>query len=181
MRPAERRTVTAGIAISVVSLLLAYGVAPYARRWSERETLVTARTGQLARMRQAVADSAATRAELARVEREVANWPVRTVVAPNREVALSVLQAELKGWADRAGVQLTRLDAGADAAGSSDLEATMVVVADAPGLAALLEGPREGPFAAAVRTLDLRVNPVLRGPSPLMNVTIGVSAPWRRE
>ncbi len=59
--PAERRTVTVGLAVSTLALLLAYGVMPYARRWSERETLIVARAGQLARMREAVADSAATR------------------------------------------------------------------------------------------------------------------------
>jgi len=181
MLPAERRTVTAGIAVSGLALLLAFGVVPYARHWSAREALISARTGQLARMRQAIADSAASRARLARAEREVASWPARFIVAPSREVAISVLQAELRVWADRAGVQLTRLDGGPGSAEAAEIEATMVVVADAPGLAALLDGVREGPYATAVQALDLRVNPVLRGPSPLMNVTIDVRAPWRRE
>ncbi len=181
MLPAERRTVTVGLAVSALALLLAYGVVPYARRWSERETLIAARAGQLARMREAVADSAATRAMLVRTEGEVGGWPVRRIEAPSREVASSVLQAELRGWADGAGVQLTRLDDGTDLAGAADIQATMVIVADAPGLAALLSAVGDGPYAAAVQSLDVRVNPVLRGPSPLLNVTIGVSAPWRRE
>lgn len=181
MLPAERRTVIAGIAVSAIALLLAYGVVPYARRWSEREVLISARAGQLERMRQAIADSAATRMRLARAESEVERWPARVIVAPSRDVAESVLQADLRVRADRAGVQLTRLDGGAESAGAADIAAMIVVVADAPALAALLAGVHEGPYATSIQALDLRVNPVLRGPSPLMNVTIGVSAPWRRE
>lgn len=181
MLPAERRTVITGIAVSALALLMAYGVVPYARRWHEREALISARGGQLARMRQAIADSAVTRTRLARAEGEAEHWPARVIAAPSREVGMSVLQAELRAWTDRAGVQLTRLDGGAEAADSADLAATVTVVADAPGLAALLALVREGPYATAIQALDLRVNPVLRGPSPLMNVTIGVRAPWRRE
>lgn len=168
-----------GAVVSVLALALAFVVAPYVRRWHDREAMIDARASQVARMRQAIADTASTRSLLAQANEASRRWPQRVVAAPNREVAAAVLQAQLKEWADGAGVQLNRIEP--DTAQEGDLAATMVMVADAPGLAGLLDGIATGRSATRVRALDVRVNPVLRGPSPLLNVTLVVAAPWRRE
>jgi hypothetical protein len=179
MQPSERRTIARGATVSAVALALVFGVIPFAHRWGERESLIAARRDQLRRMQQAVADTAAVRRAYAEGVAAAARWPVRMIIARSAEVALAVLQAQLRGWSDRSGVQVSRVESAPTDAG--EVRLTVTAVADAAGLSALLDAARSGPHAVSVRALEAHVNPVLRAPSPLLNVALTIAAPWRHE
>src|SRR4029450_2583993 len=51
LEPRERRTIAVAGAVLGAALILAYGILPYARRWSAREDLIATRAEQVARLR----------------------------------------------------------------------------------------------------------------------------------
>ena len=185
----ERRTLGVGAAVLVLALLLAYGVLPFARRLSAREARIDARTAQLARVRGLIgAESTLAGAVRARESRLGARGP-RPLEARTPALAAAALQTALQSAALASGVQLQRIDVAEprtrDEATSDDstadalpsVTATLVVLGDVHGLAALLDTLRSGSVLAEVTTFGAQATPGPRGES-LLQVTVGVRAPW---
>ena len=182
----ERRTLGIGAVVLVLALLLAYGVVPFARRWSAREALIDARTAQLARVRGLVAaESMLAEAVRARESHPGARGP-RPLESRTPALAAAALQTALQSAVLASGVQLQRIDIADRGEAASDgrsgdtlpsVSAMLVALGDVHGLAALLDALRSGSVLVEVTTFGAQATPGPRGES-LLQLTVGVRAPW---
>lgn len=118
----ERRIIAAGAVVSILALLTAWVVLPFARRWQDREATITAREIQLGQLRSLIQREAATRGGLAARERDRAALRSRLLTGATHALAASEVQAVLQGYADGSRVTLDRVDVVAepgDASGAS--------------------------------------------------------------
>ena len=194
----ERRTVVIGASIVVLSLLVAYVLLPFGRRWQLREIELEgtrARVSELASLsssRRAL-DSAATA-----VERSIAAGGRRVIRARSRALAASALQSFLQDASDASRLVVTRLDVAtgdadatdASAAGdafdrstadgaepSAFIPATLSAHCDITGLADLLAQLRHGPRVVHVERMAVQTNSALRGAPDMLQVTLALRAP----
>lgn len=106
----ERRVVAAGVLVSVLALLVVWGVLPFLRRWQDRETMITERETQLAQMRSLIEGAADTRQGLASRQRDRAALRARLLTGATPALAASSLQALLQEYADGSRIALERVD-----------------------------------------------------------------------
>jgi hypothetical protein len=106
----ERRVVSAGAAVCLLSLLTIWVVLPFARRWQDREEAIVARQGQLGQLRSLVLREAATREGLVVRQKERVALRERLLTGATPALAASNLQGLLQGYADGSRVTLDRVD-----------------------------------------------------------------------
>jgi len=174
----ERRTVIAGVVVSALALLIAFGVLPLARRWSQREALIASSVGQLNRLRSLVDREDELLSLLA--TREQSSAGARSVVT-GRTAALAAasLQSAVQGYALRSRVSVNRLDvAGApDTTGTilPMIPASLSAVGDVYGVSEFLSLLETGPPVVEIREMTIVSNSSLRG--GLLQLSLTLRAP----
>lgn len=174
--PSERRTITWGALVLAAGVAWAVLIAPTGRRWRDREAAIEAARDRVARLRGLEASGPAILAAA-----QAAAAPTAGVLQ-GRTVPLvaSELQSLLQELARTARVSVNRLDVRPpedSAAGTEGtLEASVAATTDIYGLADLLTRLQAHPAALRVASLQVEPNPVLRG--QLLQLSLGVQAPW---
>lgn len=174
----ERRTVIAGIAVSVIALVVAFGALPLASRWSRREAIIASSAERLTRLRSLVVRESDLRNTLDARERGSAG--VRAVVT-GRTPALAAadLQSSIQGYALRSRITVNRLDvAGApDTTGTilPMIPATLAAVGDIHGVSEFLSLLETGTPVVEIRELTIVSNSSLR--NDLLQLSLTLRAP----
>lgn len=179
----DRRALRWG-AVAVACVLLLAAVLPLTRRWMDREALISARRGELARLRgmersegvlRTAVDARALRAA------EYAQRPVRATTAP---LAAGAVQGILQRYADESQLSVSELNVSGEpdstAASLSALPATLIALGDIYGVADLLSRIQHGSTLFDVRELTVQVNPSRRadGGGELLQLTLVIRAPF---
>lgn len=182
IEPRERRTITIAASILVAALAFAYLVLPVARRWSDRESAISAARDRVARLQGLIEQ----RDQLVRVADERAgdaSAPVRVIRGRTTSLAASTLQEALQEYARLSRVSITRLDVASlpDSVANAErgLPATVSAVTDIYGLADLLTRVQRGALLLNIEELSVAPNPVLRG--NLLQLVLTVRAPFILE
>ena len=179
----DRRTLTLG-AVAVACVLAAYALIPVTRQWSDRETLITARRGELARLRGLQEAAPVLRTALATREARAAEFPQRPVRASTAALAAGVLQGVLQRYADESQLSVSELNVSGEpdttAVPLAALPATLIALGDVYGVADLLARVQHGSTLLDVREMTVQVNPARRanGGGELLQLTLVVRAPF---
>ncbi len=179
----DRRTLTWGAGAIACVLLLALAI-PVAKRWGDREALIAARRGELARLNGVKgAESMLRNAVDARASR-AAEYPQRPVAAATAALAAGVLQGVLQRYADESQLSVSELNVSGEpdstAVPLAALPATLIALGDVYGVADLLSRVQNGTTLLEVRELTVQINPARRseGGGELLQVTLTVRAPF---
>jgi hypothetical protein len=189
VRGRERRALSLAAAVLALALLLAYGVLPFARRWSAREAVIATRSAQLARVRGLIASESTLAGAVRDRESRLGVSGPRPIEARTPALAAAGLETALQAAALSSGVQLQQLEVAEQGAPGRDeanggagdalpaVSATLVALGDVHGLAALLDALRRGSVLLEVTTFSAQATPGPRGEA-LLQLTVGVRAPW---
>ena len=179
----DRRTLTLGAAAACCVLMLSAAI-PVARRWAERETLIAARRGELARLRGVQQATPQVLTALAARQARAAEFAQRPISAATAALAAGVLQGILQRYADDSQLSVSELNV----AGEPDttntslaaLPATLIALGDVYGVADLLARVQQGSALLEVREMTIQVNPARRadGGGELLQLTLAVRAPF---
>lgn len=179
IEPRERRTLLLAALVTAVALIVAYGVLPYARRWSAREESITAKREQLARLRWLARNEGRLTQTVAERERLLGAAPRRLIVGESPSLASAELQRTILEMAEGSQLQVQQVDvAGATAeaqAESGEIGARLSAVGDVAGLASFLERLTRGPAYTRLQELDIQPN-AIRG--DLLTLAVSVRAPF---
>jgi hypothetical protein len=182
----DRRALRWGAWASLAVIVVALGL-PTARRFNDREALISTRRAELARWRGiAAAESSLAAAVDARTMR-MTSFTQRPLGAPSEALVSAALQSRLQRYADESQLTVSELNV----AGQQDtlattlpvLPATLVALGDIHGVADLLTRLQRGDALLEVRELTLQVNPARAaiGGGELVQVTVQVHAPYVLE
>ncbi len=134
----ERRVIAGGALVSLLALVVVYGVLPFGRRWSARESAIAAKAEQLARLQVLVEGEVALRETTAQLEEDRDRRAQRLLGGSTEALAASSLQTLLRGYAEQSRVSLDRVDVArefeADSTGLTLVPADLVVRGDVYGL-----------------------------------------------
>ncbi len=179
----ERRTLTWG-AVAVACVLMVWLAIPIAREWSDREALISARRGELARLRGVAGAETYLRSGLDARTTRAAEFPQRPVSAGTAALSAGVLQGVLQRYADESQLSVSELNVSGEpdsaAVQLAALPGTLIALGDVYGVADLLSRVQHGTTLMEVRELTLQVNPSRRadGGGELLQVTLVVRAPF---
>ncbi len=179
LEPRERRTIAAGAGVIAVAAMVVLGILPAARRWSEREQLISATRERLARL-ESIAGRESGLVDAARAwDARLDEAGVRVVRARTVALAASGLQSLVRDYASSSVVSVTRLDAAGlpvvREGTAMALPATISAQGDIYGVADFLRRLQHGPWLLEITDLSIAPNPVLRG--NILQVSIGLLAP----
>jgi predicted component of type VI protein secretion system len=178
IEPRERRTLALAALVSVVALVSAYGVVPFARRWTAREESIAAKREQLARLQWLARNEPRLTRTAEERERALDAGPRRLIVGESANLASAELQRAMLELAEASQLEVQQVDVAnaADAASSAThIGARLTAAGDVVGLAELLERIARGPTFAEVQELDVQPN-AARG--ELLTISVAVRAPW---
>jgi type II secretory pathway component PulM len=181
--PRERRTLTWG-AVAVACVLTLWLAIPVVRQWSDREALITARRGELARLRGVAGAESFLRTALDARRARAAESSQRPVGAGTAALAAGVLQGVLQRYADESQLSVSELNVSGEpdstAVPLAALPGTLIALGDVYGVADLLSRVQHGTTLMEVRELTVQVNPSRRadGGGELLQVTLVVRAPF---
>ena len=179
----DRRTLSWG-AVAIVCVLLLAAAIPIVRQWTDREALITARRGELARFSGMKQAESMLRTAVERRTARVAEYPQRPVTAATAALAAGVLQGELQRYADASQLTVSELNVSGEpdstAVPLAALPATLIALGDVYGVADLLTRVQHGSTLLDVRELTVQVNPARKatGGGELLQVTLVVRAPF---
>jgi hypothetical protein len=127
-----------GALLSLLALVVVYGVLPFGRRWSARESAIAAKAEQLARLQALVDNEAVLRETATRLEDDRERRAQRLLPGSTPALAGSSLQTLVRGYAEQSRITLDRVDVArefeADSAGLIPVPADLVVHGDVYGL-----------------------------------------------
>ncbi len=179
----DRRTLTLG-AVAVSCVLAAYALIPVGRQWSDRESLISARRTELARLRGLQQAAPVLRTALAAREARAAEFPQRPVSATTAALAAGVLQGVLQRYADASQLSVSELNVSGEPDTTvvplAALPATLIALGDVYAVADLLARVQQGNTLLDVREMTVQVNPARRanGGGELLQLTLVVRAPF---
>lgn len=107
----ERIVVAGGAVVSAAAIGIVLLVLPFARRWSARESAISASSEQWIRLQALTADEALLKRTLDTLRRSQQSVGTRLITGTTPAVAASNLQVLLQRYADESAVQLDRVDA----------------------------------------------------------------------
>jgi len=182
LEPRERRTIAISATVLGIAVLFAYGILPFARRWSAREDLIATRAEQVARLRWLATHEAALRRVAAeRIARSGSVERPRLLAGRSPALAAASLQTLVQGYADEAGVTVRELNV----AGSPDsvatgtaaaIPATVSAIGDIWGVSSFLSRIQYGTTLIDIREIGVAPNPALRG--ELLQLSLVLRAPY---
>ena len=182
LEPRERRTIAIAGAVLGFALLFAYGILPYARRWSAREDLIATRAEQVARLEWLAAhEPELRRAAAERIARAGNGDHPRLLTARSPALAASSLQTLVQGYADESGVTVRELNVAgapdsASVAGAETIPATVSAIGDIWGVSSFVSRLQHGTTLIDVREIGVSPNPALRG--ELLQLSLVLRAPY---
>lgn len=157
---------------------------PIARRWSDRESLIAARRGELSRLRGIEGSESALQRAVEARDARAAEYPQRPVSAATAALAAGVLQGVLQRFADDSQLSVSELNVSGEpdstAVPLAALPATLIALGDVFGIADLLSRVQNSNTLLEVRELTVQVNPSRRadGGGELLQLTLTVRAPF---
>lgn len=176
IEPRERRTLAVAAIVSAVALLTAYGVMPYARRWTAREESIGAKREQLARLQWLARNEARLTRTAEERERALDAGPRRLLVGETANLASAELQRAVLEIAESSQLEVQQVDvANAADASATHIAARLNAIGDVVGLADLLERVARGATFAEIQELDVQPA-ALR--ADLLTISVAVRAPW---
>lgn len=179
----ERRTLSWGTAAAACVIVLWLAI-PAARQWSDREALISARRGELARLRGLKAAESSLRTAVEARTARAAEFPQRPVSAATSALAAGVLQGVLQRYADDSQLSVSELNVAGEPDSTSvplaALPATLIALGDIYGVADLVSRVQNGNTLLEVKELSVQINPARRadGAGELLQVTLTVRAPF---
>jgi type II secretory pathway component PulM len=179
----DRRTLSWG-AVAVACVLVVSMLIPIVRKWSDREALITARRGELARLGGVKGAESMMRTAVNARESRAAEYPQRPVSAATAALAAGVLQGVLQRYADESQLSVSELNVSGEpdstAVPLAALPATLIALGDVYGIADLLSRVQNGNTLLEVRELTVQINPARRadGGGELLQATLTVRAPF---
>jgi len=179
----DRRTLTWGAGAVTCVLLLALAI-PVMKRWGDREALIAARRGELARLNGVTGAESMLRTAVDARSARAAEYPQRPVAAATAALAAGVLQGVLQRYADESQLSVSELNVSGEpdstAVPLAALPATLIALGDVFGVADLLSRVQNGTTLLDVRELTVQINPARRaeGGGELLQVTLTVHAPF---
>lgn len=179
----DRRTLTWG-AVAAACVVLLSAAIPFVREWSDRESLIAARRGELARLFGVKAAESTLRLAVDARSSRAAEFSQRPVSAGTAALAAGVLQAELQRYADASQLSVSELNVSGEpdstAVPLAALPATLIALGDVYGVADLLSRVQQGSMLLEVREMTVQVNPARRatGGGELLQLTLVVRAPF---
>jgi hypothetical protein len=171
-------------AVAVTCVLLLYVAIPFARQWSDRESLIAARRGELARLRGVAGAESMLRTALDTRTSRAAEYPQRPVSAGTAALAAGVLQGVLQRYADESQLSVSELNVSGEpdstAVPLAALPGTLIALGDVYGMADLLSRVQHGSTLLEVKELTVQVNPARKatGGGELLQLTLVVRAPF---
>ncbi len=181
LEPRERRTITVAGLVLATAFLFAYGIVPFARRWSAREDLIAMRAEQVARLQWLTEhESELQQTASVRLARAASIERPRLLTGRSPALAASSLQTLVQGYADESGVTVRELNvAGAsdNASGSADgIPATISAIGDIYGVSNFVSRLQHGTTLIEIREIGVSPNPALRG--ELLQLSLVLRAPY---
>jgi hypothetical protein len=179
----DRRTLSWG-AVAVACVLAVSMLIPIVRKWSDREALIAARRGELARLGGVKGAESMLRTAVNARESRAAEFPQRPVSAATAALAAGVLQGVLQRYADESQLSVSELNVSGEpdstAVPLAALPATLIALGDVYGIADLLSRVQNGNTLLEVRELTVQINPARRadGGGELLQATLTVRAPF---
>lgn len=179
----DRRTLTWGAGAVACVLLLALLI-PVVKRWGDRESLIAARRGELARLHGVQGAESMLRTAVDARAARAAEYPQRPVAAATAALAAGVLQGVLQRYADDSQLSVSELNVSGEPDSTSvplaALPATLIALGDVFGIADLLSRVQNGTTLLDVRELTVQINPARRaeGGGELLQLTLTVRAPF---
>jgi hypothetical protein len=163
--------------VSATALVIAYGIIPYARRWSAREESIAAKREQLARLQWLARNETRLTRTAEERERALDAGPRRLIVGETPNLASAELQRAILEIAESSQLEVQQVDVAntTDPAAATHIAARLSATGDVVGLADLLERVARGPTFAEVQELDVQPN-ALR--ADLLSISLAVRAPW---
>jgi Type II secretion system (T2SS), protein M subtype b len=154
--------VAAGALVSVVALLAAWVVLPFARRWQDREATIAAEQVRLGQLRALVQSQAGVQRRLDALQQARRQLRRRLLTGSTPALAASDLQTLLQSYADSSRVSLDRVDPVADPGATSAHGLPIIPVrlsgqGDIYGLTALLNRLQAGEKLLAIDEISLNV------------------------
>jgi type II secretory pathway component PulM len=186
LSPRDRRALSLG-AVAVLCILLLAAAIPAVRRWNDREAMIAARRGELARLTGIRANVPMLRTALDARSARAAEFPQRPVSAATAALAAGVLQSVLQRYADESQLSVSELNVAGEpdstATPLAALPATLIAIGDVFGVADLLSRVQQGNTLLEVREMTVQVNPARRadGGGELLQITLVVRAPFVLE
>jgi Tfp pilus assembly protein PilO len=171
----EQRTIVWGAGVVVFALLVMRVLVPFGQAWQAREARLETALARTAQLRALAAQTPQLAQAATIAERELAGAPRRVLHARTSALAASTLQSLLQEASDGAGLAVNRVEVSAE--GDDAVSATLSVVGDIHGLAALLATVERGPRVMRVERLSVTQNTALRGAPDVLQVTLAVRAP----
>ena len=171
----ERRTITIGLTVSLLALLIAFGVLPYARRLQTREQLIAAELDRLARVRGLINGETALRTAIEEHGGALDAGAQRLLSGRTPALVASALQALLQEYANQSQVTVSRLDVTGESVLSNGvpmMPATVSAIGDIYGISQLLYLIQHGSRLLEIAELTVRPNPALKGELLQMTVTL---------
>ena len=194
----ERRTVVIGAVVVVLSLLVAYVLLPFGRRWQLREIELEGTRARVSELESLSSSRRALDSAAKAVERSIAAGGRRVIRARSRALAASALQSFLQDASDASRLVVTRLDVATGEADGAEanvvgepfdgstsrgvdstafIPATLSAHCDITGLADLLAQLSHGPRVVHVERMAVQTNSALRGAPDMLQVTLTLRAP----
>ena len=171
-------------AIAVVLIVLSAVSIPVVRRWIDREALIDARRGELARLSGMQGAERQLREAVSVRETRAAEHAQRPVRATTAPLAAGEVQGILQQYADESQLSVSELNVSGEpdsvAASLPALPATLIAMGDVYGVAELLSRIQHGATLFDVREMTVQVNPSRRadGGGELLQMTLVLRAPF---
>jgi hypothetical protein len=182
----ERRVVTAGALVSVLALLTAWVVLPFARRWQDREMAIAAQETRLTQLRTLVEGEAAAKQRLASRQQARGALRQRLLIGSTPALAASSLQALLQTYADTSRVNLERVDLVAEPGAAEDRALPIIPVrlsghGDIYGLTALLSRLQHGEKLLVIDELSVNAGAVAGNQPDLLVFSVRLHGAYTPE
>lgn len=191
IRARERRVVIGGAVVTLVAVLVTYGVMPFVRHWQTREAALDAARDRVAYFESLLGRTTTLEAEAAAAEGQLAGETRRVLHARSATLAASATQSYLQDMADASSLVVSRLEVSADDtlavdsitgvsasdANSLRIPAMMSVYGDITGAAAFLRLAGNGPRILLVDRLVLQRNAALAGAPDVVQMTMTLRVP----
>lgn len=172
----ERRVVSGGVIACAVILLTVYAIAPFARRWSDREASIAAKAEQLARLESLVSSEDALSRVVAELEQSRSRRSRRLLVGTTPALAASTLQTLIRSYAEQSRVTLQRVNLSGQAepeeSGLIPVGLQATVLGDIYGLVDFLFFLQNGEKLLVIDELQVSVNPRRGVAEQLMSWTL---------
>jgi hypothetical protein len=180
--PRERRTITIGLAVTLLALFVVFGVLPFARRVQAREQLIAVESNRVARLRGLISGEAQLRDAVSERTGALDAGEQRLLAGRTPALVASSLQTLLQDYANQSQVTVSRLDVtgqGTNSNGMLMMPATVSAIGDIYGISQMLYLIQHGPRLLEVTEFTVRPNSALRG--ELLQITVTLRGAYVSE